>query len=146
MAYLISSLLINYVFGFFLVDNLIWIISLIVPTIMIIFAFKTKKENKMANIFLIISALFSGVAFIQNFNPSYFFILMNLSALFSYIYSILPKKIIIFLAWLLNSFSIGYLITELRNLNLGIIFGIVIFVIGFREILSKSIKQQGGKK
>jgi hypothetical protein len=45
----------------------------------------------------------------------------------------------------MNSFAIGYLISELRNLNLGIIFGIIIFAIGFREIISKSIKEKGGQ-
>jgi hypothetical protein len=45
----------------------------------------------------------------------------------------------------MNSFGIGYLIAELRTLNLGIIFGVIIFAIGFREIISKSIKEKGGQ-
>jgi hypothetical protein len=118
---------------------------LAIPIIMIFLAIKTKKENKITNIFLIISALFTAVGFMQDFDPTYFYLIMNLSALLSYLNSILNKKILIFISWLMNSFAIGYLISELRNLNLGIIFGIIIFAIGFREIISKSIKEKGGQ-
>ncbi len=145
MAYVIASLLINYVVGFIFVDLNIWYPSLIIPSVIIFMVLKYKKESKITNMFLIISALFSGVGFIQDFNPTYFYLLMNISAFFSYLNAVISKKIFIFFAWGLNSFSIGYLITELRNINLGIIFGIIIFVIGFREILSKSIKEQGGQ-
>lgn len=145
MAYVIASLLINYVVGFIFVDLNIWYLSLIIPAIMIFMVLKYKKESKITNMFLIISVLFSGVGFVQDFNPTYFYLLMNISAFFAYLNSVISKKIFIFIAWALNSFSIGYLITELRNINLGIIFGIIIFVIGFREILSRSIKDQGGQ-
>jgi hypothetical protein len=145
MAYLVASLLINYVAGFIFINLNYWYFMLAIPIIMIFLAIKTKKENKITNIFLIISALFTAVGFMQDFDPTYFYLIMNLSALLSYLNSILNKKILIFISWLMNSFAIGYLISELRNLNLGIIFGIIIFAIGFREIISKSIKEKGGQ-
>jgi hypothetical protein len=145
MAYLVTSLLINYVAGFIFINLSYWYFMLAIPIIMIFLALKTKKESKITNIFLIISALFTTVGFMQNFDPTYFYLIMNLSALLSYLNSILNKKLLIFVSWLMNSFAIGYLISELRNLNLGIIFGIIIFAIGFREIISKSIKEKGGQ-
>lgn len=145
MAYLVASLLINYVAGFIFINLNYWYFMLAIPIIMIFLAIKTKKESKITNIFLIISGLFTAVGFMQDFDPTYFYLIMNLSALLSYLNSILNKKFLIFISWLMNSFAIGYLISELRNLNLGIIFGIIIFAIGFREIISKSIKEKGGQ-
>jgi hypothetical protein len=145
MAYLIASLLINYISGFIFINLNYWYFLLIIPIVMIFLLFKTKKESKITNMFLIISALFTAVGFMQNFDPTYFYLIMNLSAFLSYLNEIVQKKFLLFATWLMNSFAIGYLIAELRNLNLGIIFGIIIFAIGFREIISKSIKEKGGQ-
>lgn len=139
MAYLIASLLINYIAGFIFINLNFWYFMLIIPILMIFLSLKTKKESNITNIFLIISALFTAIGFIQDFDPTYFYLIMNFSAFLSYLNAIMSKKILLFVSWLMNSFGIGYLIAELRTLNLGIIFGVIIFAIGFREIISKKI-------
>jgi len=60
--------------------------------------------------------------------------LINLSAFLAVLYTAFNKKILIILSWMLNGFSLGYIIAALRNLNLGIVFGIIIFLIGLRDV------------
>ncbi|KUK83494.1 MULTISPECIES: hypothetical protein [Petrotoga] len=133
MAFTLISVFINSTIGFFLVDMLYWIFSLVILGIIMYISWRKNMYSKLGNFILLVGILFSFFGYLNNFDPSYFYLLINLSAFFAVLYTAFNKKILIILSWLLNGFSLGYIIASLRNLNLGIIFGIIIFLIGLRD-------------
>ncbi|PNR99001.1 hypothetical protein X928_08435 [Petrotoga miotherma DSM 10691] len=134
MAFTLISVFINATIGFFLVDMLLWILSLLILSIILYISWKKSMYSKLGNFILLVGILFSLFGYLNNFDPSYFYLLINLSAFFAVLYTAFNKKILIILSWMLNGFSLGYIIASLRNLNLGIVFGIIIFLIGLRDV------------
>ncbi|PNR99239.1 hypothetical protein X927_06140 [Petrotoga mexicana DSM 14811] len=134
MAFTLISVFINVTIGLFLVDMLYWIFSLIILGIVLYISWKKSTYSKLGNFILLVGVLFSFFGYLNNFDPSYFYLLINLSAFLAVLYTAFNKKILIILSWMLNGFSLGYIIAALRNLNLGIVFGIIIFLIGLRDV------------
>ena len=134
MAFTLISVFINATIGLFLVDMLYWIFSLIILGIVLYISWKKSTYSKLSNFILLVGVLFSFFGYLNNFDPSYFYLLINLSAFLAVLYTAFNKKILIILSWMLNGFSLGYIIASLRNLNLGIVFGIIIFLIGLRDV------------
>ncbi|MGY4687520.1 hypothetical protein [Petrotoga halophila] len=134
MAFTLISVFINATIGLFLVDMLYWIFSLIILGIVLYISWKKSTYSKLGNFILLVGVLFSFFGYLNNFDPSYFYLLINLSAFLAVLYTAFNKKILIILSWMLNGFSLGYIIAALRNLNLGIVFGIIIFLIGLRDV------------
>lgn len=134
MAFTLISVFINVTIGLFLVDMLYWIFSLIILGIILYISWKKSTYSKLGNFILLVGVLFSFFGYLNNFDPSYFYLLINLSAFLAVLYTAFNKKILIILSWMLNGFSLGYIIAALRNLNLGIVFGIIIFLIGLRDV------------
>jgi len=133
VAFTLISAVISATLGFFLVDTLFWTFSLIILGIILYISWKKRLYSKLGTFILLVGILFAFFGYLNNFNPSYFYLLINLSAFFAVLYSAFNKKILLILSWGLNGFSLGYIIASLRNLNLGIIFGIIIFLIGLRD-------------
>lgn len=138
MAFTIISIFVSASLGFFLVDLVYWLISCIIFGIITYLTFKRKTFNKLSNFIILVGIMFAFFGYINAFDPKYFYLIINISAFFAFIYEVFKRKIWIALSWLLNAFSLGYLIASLRTLNLGIIFGIIILIIGLKDVFSSS--------
>jgi hypothetical protein len=46
------------------------------------------------------------------------------------------------ISWILNALSFGYLISSLRNITLGIIFGVIIFFLGLKDVYTKKVNKR----
>ncbi|HQD62353.1 MAG TPA: hypothetical protein PK894_01975 [Defluviitoga sp.] len=71
---------------------------------------------------------------------------MNLSALFASLKSIYYNNIFLLISWILNAVSFGYLISGLKSLTLGIIFSIIIFLLGIKDVFSTKKIQRKSEK
>ncbi|WP_146738345.1 hypothetical protein [Petrotoga sp. 9PW.55.5.1] len=136
MSFTLISVFASAVVGFFLVNSIAWVLSLVVLSLILFVSWKRNISSKLANFVLIVGILFSFFGSINSFDPSYFYIFINLAALFATFYEAFNKKLLIILSWALNAFSLGYIIAALRDINLGIIFGIIIFLIGLRDVFA----------
>ncbi|UYO99934.1 hypothetical protein OF820_12910 [Oceanotoga sp. DSM 15011] len=136
MAYTLISVLANLIIGFFLTNIYYWLPSVLIGSLVLLMAYKFDIKDKMINMLLFVSVMFSFFGYIQSVDVSMFFLLMNISAL---IYSIsikIEKRFILIISWGLNAYGMGSLVASLRNDNIGIIIGVIIFIIGIRDLFS----------
>ena len=140
MMYQIVFLIINSIGGFFVIDKLFWIIGIAINILTGFFMYKSRKEDKIIGMLLFTSVLLAFFSYIKQFNPNYFYILMNSSALFISLYSMIEKKIFSIVSWGLNGFALGYMVSQLKDLKFGIIIGVVVALIGIKDTFSKKAK------
>ena len=142
----VTSLLIfcfvNIVIGYFFVNLSYWIFSTVFLVLMLIFCYIKKHYNKLSNVLLLISIIFSFFSYLNSFNPSIFYVSMNFSAIFATLKSLYGIDIFLLISWILNALSFGYLISSLRNITLGIIFGVIIFFLGLKEVYTRKVNKR----
>lgn len=143
MIFNFVAIAINAIFGLLLIGfSIFWGLSLIPLIIIGIISYKTKSYNKLGIMVIFVAILFSFMAIIQKFDPHLFFIAMNFSAALAFLFQIHKNILWIILSWIVNGFSIMYLVTNLRDLTLGIIIGIVIIIIGVKDALMNYIDKK----
>lgn len=148
MIYNLIALLLNFVLGFLMIsDKLFWAIG-IIPLIGVLgMTLKFKKFSKLTIMVLLVAIFFGLIGIVQGFTPHYFYIIMNFSALFAILFESLKKVFFAVISWGLNAFAIGYLVTELReDMTMGIIIGIIIFIISFRDIVPTMLESKNKEK
>jgi len=146
MASLLIFVFVNLGLAYFLISLPCWIFSVVLLSFLLLLCYKKKHYNKLSNVLLLISLVFSFFAYLNSFNPSIFYILMNLSALFASLKSIYYNYIFLLISWILNAVSFGYLISGLKSLTLGIIFSIIIFLLGIKDVFSTKKIQRKSEK
>ncbi len=146
MASLLIFVFVNLGLAYFLISLPCWIFSVVLLSFLLLLCYKKKHYNKLSNVLLLISLVFSFFAYLNSFNPSIFYILMNLSALFASLKSIYYNNIFLLISWILNAVSFGYLISGLKSLTLGIIFSIIIFLLGIKDVFSTKKIQRKSEK
>jgi len=146
MASLLIFVFVNLGLAYFLISLPCWIFSVVLLSFLLLLCYKKKHYNKLSNVLLLISLVFSFFAYLNSFNPSIFYILMNLSALFASLKSIYYNNIFLLISWIFNAVSFGYLISGLKSLTLGIIFSIIIFLLGIKDVFSTKKIQRKSEK
>jgi hypothetical protein len=141
MTSLLIFSFVNIVVGYFFVELSYWVMSMIFLVLMLLLCYKKKHYNKLSNVLLLISIIFSFFSYLNDFIPSIFYVLMNFSAVFASLKSLYNNNLFLLISWILNAFSFGYLITNLRNLTLGVIFGVLIFLLGIKDVFTKKIRK-----
>ena len=117
---------------FFTVEKLYFWISLVPLAAILLITLKHEKFDKLTTLVLFLSAVLTLIGSIRDINSGLFLVLYNTAAFVSSVGFLSGKKIFYLFSWIINGASIGFLVSQIRGIPLGVLFGILIFFTGFR--------------